>query len=236
MVNRVLTSPLLCYCTGDAAGGPAVHDVQDDPRVCLHSSCAGTGAARFARQWALAVRAAARADWRYAARQAADQSCGRRAAASDPAVRRAGHRRACRRVRPLSGEQGPRRIRRRRRATGSAAATSWSARSIRRTKCWCSTARARDFSSRRSPPRTGSTPRAGRAGDAHSQSVLCRLCRRRDRRRLRAGLSADHARDRLPAGPRCARATNCWRAPSRSTSLRRPIRRARSPTALISRS
>ena len=31
MVNRVLTSPLLWYPVLDAAGGPAVHDVQDDP-------------------------------------------------------------------------------------------------------------------------------------------------------------------------------------------------------------
>jgi hypothetical protein len=27
MVNRVLTSPLLCYVVAEAAGGPAVHDV-----------------------------------------------------------------------------------------------------------------------------------------------------------------------------------------------------------------
>ena len=31
MVNRVLTSPNLCYAVADAAGGPAVDDVQDDP-------------------------------------------------------------------------------------------------------------------------------------------------------------------------------------------------------------
>ena len=37
------------------------------------------------------------------------------------------------------------------------------------------------------------TPRAGPAGRAHSQSVLCRLRRRRHRRRLRAGLSAGDA-------------------------------------------
>ena len=43
------------------------------------------------------------------------------------------------------------------------------------------------------------------AGGADSQSVLCRLCGRRDRRRLRAGLSADDRGDRLSARPRCAR-------------------------------
>ncbi len=43
------------------------------------------------------------------------------------------------------------------------------------------------------------------AGRAHPQSLLCRLCRGRRRRRMRAGLSADDASDRFPARSRCAR-------------------------------
>ena len=35
LVNRVLTSPLLWYPVGNPAGGPAVHDVQDDPPIAL---------------------------------------------------------------------------------------------------------------------------------------------------------------------------------------------------------
>jgi hypothetical protein len=33
MVNRALTSPPLCCFVADAAGGPAIHDVQDDPPI-----------------------------------------------------------------------------------------------------------------------------------------------------------------------------------------------------------
>ena len=47
--------------------------------------------------------------------------------------------------------------------------------------------------------------RKGRAGDPDAQSVLSGLWRRRPRRRLRADLSADHARQWIPARPRCAR-------------------------------
>ncbi len=46
-------------------------------------------------------------------------------------------------------------------------------------------------------------PRQGPPAILIPKSVLCRLCRRRDRRQLRTGLSADHTRDRLSAGPRC---------------------------------
>ena len=74
------------------------------------------------------------------------------------------------------------------------------------------------------------------AGGADPQSVLCRLCGRRDRRRLRAGLSAGDRGDRLPARSRCARRRPCWRAPSRSISPRRRTRKARSPIAPISTS
>ena len=56
----------------------------------------------------LAVRAAARAVGRHQAGQAGDQSLGRRAAASDPAVRRPGAAGPSQRFRPLSGQQGHR--------------------------------------------------------------------------------------------------------------------------------
>ena len=91
-----------------------------------------------------------------AARQAGDQPGGRRAAAPGARVRRPGARRPYRRVRPLSDEQGHRRHSARGRRTGSAGASRCRARSIRRPKCWCSTARARACSSPRSRPRAGS--------------------------------------------------------------------------------
>ena len=84
-------------------------------------------------------------------------------------------------------------------------------------------ARRQELGARRAPAARGADP----------QSVLCGLFRGRDRRRLRAGLSAGDRGDRFPARSRCARATNCWRARSRSISPRRPIRKARSPIALI---
>ena len=48
-------------------------------------------------------------------------------------------------------------------------------------------------------------PRAGTPGDPDPQSVLCGLCRRSRRCRLRTGLSADHPGNRLPSRSRCAR-------------------------------
>ena len=41
-------------------------------------------------------------------------------------------------------------------------------------------------------------------------------------------------RQRIPAGSRCARRGDCWRARSRCSSPRPPIRKARSPRATIS--
>ena len=209
---------------------PLLIDVQDDRPVCPFAN-SGNGLARH--RLALAVRAAARADRPLPAGPVRDQPGGRRAAASDPAVRRPGHRRACQRVRPLSGQQGPRRVRRRGRglarpplrpaAPGRSGQRSAGAQRHPR-GTFSRSARRQEL---------GDAAR-GHAGRAHSQSVLCGLCGRRDRRRLRAGLSADHARDRLPARPRCARRRAAWRARWRSISPRRPIRRAPSPTAIIS--
>ena len=45
----------------------------------------------------------------------------------------------------------------------------------------------------------------GQTCDPDAQSVLSGLCRRRPRRGLRSDLSADHARQRIPAGSRRAR-------------------------------
>ena len=58
--------------------------------------------------------------------------------------------------------------------------------------------------------------RARPAGDADAQSVLCRLCGRRGRGRLRAGLSAGNRAPpaSCPISTRFPR--TCWRAPSRS--------------------
>ena len=183
---------------------------------------------------ALAVRAAARASGRHQAGQARDQSFGRRAAASDSAVRRAGAAGASERFRPLSGQQGHRRLPQGRRRLARPALPARPA------------DRPRDRGHRAERHARGPVPRRARrqalrgaarrqARDPDPQSVLRRLFGRRRRRRLRAGLSADHARDRLPARPRRDRRDAARRAPSRSISPRRRTRKARSPTRLISR-
>ena len=66
----------------------------------------------------------------------------------------------------------------------------------------CSTARAKACSSARVAAKRYVAAARRQARDPDSQSVLCRLFGRRRRRRLRAGLSADHARNRLPARSR----------------------------------
>ena len=149
LVNRVLTSPLLCYLVGDAAGDAAAHDVQNDPPGSSFARSRAGG------RRALAFRAAARAPRRRRARKAGDRHGGGRAAASDSSFRRAGDRGACRGVRPLPDEQGHRAVRRGRGTMARPPLCARRARSIRQRKSWCSTARARGFFSPRSPPRAG---------------------------------------------------------------------------------
>ena len=189
---------MLC---GRCCGWPRCDDVSYDRR---HFPSANQRESLARHRLALAVRAAARTDRPLPAGPVRDQPGGRRAAASDPAVRRPGHRRACQRVRPLSGQQGPRRVRRRgRRLARPPLRPGAPGRSGQRSAGAQRHPRG-TFPRRACRQELGDAAR-GPAGRAHSQSVLCGLCGRRDRRRLRAGLSADHARDRLPARPRCAR-------------------------------
>ena len=85
---------------------------------------------------------------------------------------------------------------------GSTGATSCRGRSTPRPRSSCSTAPARACSSARIAAKRYVAATRRQAGDPDSQSVLRRLFGRRRRRRLRAGLSAGHARDRLSARPR----------------------------------
>ena len=184
---------------------------------------------------ALAVRAAARAFGRHQAGQARDQSFGRRAAAPDSAVRRTRCSQAhLERFRPLSGEQGHRGLPQGRRGLARPALPAGRPVDPRDRSPGAERHARGPVPRRRSPPSATCRPRAGQAGDPDPQSVLRRLFGRRRRRRLRAGLSADHARNRLPARSRRDRRRRCSRAPSPSISPRRRTRRARSPTTPIS--
>ena len=151
----------------------------------------------------LAVRAVARAVGRCPARQGRHQPGGRRAAAWGSAIRRPGACRPSRRVRPLSHEQGARRVLPGR--SGLAGATLQAAAPDRPAQRgpgaqWFARG---TFSGRDRRRALGQRP-TRTAGHADPQPVLCRLCRGRGGGQLRAGLSAGDRRDRLPARPRCA--------------------------------
>ena len=96
MVNRPLTSPPL---SSRHAASPQARIRFHEPRRPRSVSANRARARR-----ALAVRAPDRIARRRRARPAADQPVGRRAAASDPAVRRPGLAGAPRRFRPLSAQ------------------------------------------------------------------------------------------------------------------------------------
>ena len=140
---------------------PPCHRRRSDDRRFMTAPTARRQPARQGRR-ALAVRAAARAAGRHPAGQARDQSVGRRAAASDPAVRRAGAAGASQRFRPLSGQQGHRRLppgrRRLARPPLQAAAPGRSA----RPRSSCSTAPARACSSARIAAKRYVAQRAGK--------------------------------------------------------------------------
>ena len=149
-------------------------------------------------------------------------------------VRRPSAGRAYRRVRPLSHEQGHRRVLRAPPPTGSAAASRCRGRSIRRPRCWCSTARARACSSPRSRPQRWVSGRRGRPAMLMPNPFYAAYAA--------GALAADCEPVYLPATARPASCpistrspTSCWRARSRSTSPRPRTRRARSPTPPISR-
>ena len=173
--------------------------------------------------------------WPTSSRASRDQSVGRRAAASDPAVRR---RRCCRRISTISAAIRPTRA-----PTVSAAPPppgSTGATSCRRPMdheteviVLNGTREGLFLGAIAAKRYVDAARRAARHPDP--QSVLRRLFGRRRRRRMRAGVSADHPRDRLPARPRRASTRRCCSAPSPSTSPRRRTRRARSPTRPISR-
>ena len=202
MVNGVLTSPsLLCFTVVPRAFlSPLVypHAHDDRPaRAFLYHCCGG--------RQPLAVRAADRADRRHRAGQAGHQFVGRRAATSDPVVCRPGARRA---PRTNSAAIRPTRASSRsaaRSPPGSAAATSWRARSMPKPKCWCSTARARACSSPPSPPSRWVARRAGKPAmlipnpfyAAYSAGALAADCEP-------VYLPATRA-SALPARSRCAR-------------------------------
>ena len=99
---------------------------------------------------------------RHQAGQARHQSVGRRAAASDPALRRPGAAGASQRFRPLSGQQGHRRLPQGRRRLARPALQAARPIDPRDRSASCSTARARACSSARSRPSARSTARAGK--------------------------------------------------------------------------
>ena len=147
-----------------------------------------------------------------------------------PAVRRPG---ACRRISPISAAIRPTRAptaSARPPPPGSAAATSCRAPVDPETEVLVLNGTREGLFLGALAAKRYVGDRAGQAGDPDPQSVLRRLLGRRRRRRLRAGLSAGHARK--PAScPISTRSTRrCSRAPSPSISPRRRIRRARSPT------
>ena len=108
MVNHALTSPPLWWRKAPCGGRfrrPHVESMARNDRRPPHRPSRPEQGRR-----PLAVRAAARTAGRHRARQAGDQPLGRRAAASDSALRRTGAAGASQRFRPLSGQQGHRRL------------------------------------------------------------------------------------------------------------------------------
>src|SRR5262245_40954173 len=150
--------------------------------------------ARPRRPWPLALRAAARAPGHHRARPAGDQPRRGRAAASRSALRRLCPRGPYRRVRPLSHEQGARRLLR-------------GGRRLARTPLRAATAdrsRERDSRAQRLARGTVSRRHCRRAlrrrpprpaRDADPQPILRRLCRGRGGGQLRARVPAGHRRD-----------------------------------------
>ena len=201
MVNRALTSGLLCYGGRNAAGGPAVDDVLDDRR---HSpSQIGAKASRATGSRSPFVRLRELIDRFPPGQSAISLAVGEPQHPIPPFVGSiiAAHVNEFGRYPANKGldEFG-------------VAVAGWLGR--RYDAGAPGRSGERSAGAQRHP--RGTFPRRARrqelgdaargpAGRAHSQSVLCGLRGRRDRRRLRAGLSADHARDRLPARPRCAR-------------------------------
>ena len=207
MVNRVLTSPYLWWFDPFSAGLDGATGCPESAGASPYGNDRFIPCAAGRRQPAkrtLAVCADGRAAGPLSAGQAIDCAVIRRAAASGSGLCRPGAGKAHRRFRPLSHRQGHRAVppggrelalhpvqpaaadRSRNRASGAERQP--------RGAVFCRAHRG--ALCRRAQ---------GQAGDPDTQSVLSGLCRRRPRRGLRGDLSADHARQRIFAGSRCAR-------------------------------
>ncbi len=136
--------------------------------------------------------------------QAIDYAVIRRAAAPGPGFCRAGPGKTHRRFRPLSPRQGHRAV--------PARGRKLAVHPVRPAAAGRS--RERNSGAERQPRRAVlrgdhrrplCRPAQGQARDPDAQPVLSGLRRRRPRRRLRTDLPADHARQRILAGSRCAR-------------------------------